>query len=126
MISGLIDGYDSEYFDTKLTVIATPVGVLSSTFASPRSMAKWFFRRISATAGGGFGYVRFENRVVPPPTATGEDHHVALSSPNDSARYATPSTSTRASADPSPRTSTPFAECPSALDPAATAICMVA
>src|SRR5436309_7395657 len=59
-------GYDSEYLDTRLMVIAAPVGVLSSAFASPRSMAKWFFRRISATAGGGFGYVRFEKWVVPP------------------------------------------------------------
>src|SRR6266705_2912304 len=90
IFSGLNEGYVSEYFETRLTVIAAPVGVLSSAFACPRSMAKWFLRRISATAGGGLGYVRFENRVVPPPTATGEDHHVALSSPNDSARHATP------------------------------------
>src|SRR5438046_5064053 len=95
MISGLIDGYDSEYFDTKLTVIATPVGVLSSAFASPRSMAKWFFLRISATAGGGFGYVRFEKWVVPPPTATGEHQHFMPVNYSDYTRYATPSKSIR-------------------------------
>src|SRR6266705_2538450 len=100
MISGLIEGYDSEYFDTKLTVIATPVGVLSSAFASPRSIANPFLTRISTTAGGGLGYVRFENLVVPPPTAIGEHLHFMPASFSDSTRYATPSTSTRVSADP--------------------------
>src|SRR5712692_2019602 len=81
-------------------------------------MGNLLARRISATAGGGLGYERSEKLEVPPPTATGVDHHVALASPSSSERRATPRTSMSVSADPSSSSSTSLGEWPWILDSA--------
>src|SRR3989441_9886066 len=99
-------------------VIATPVGVLSSWSPRPRAIGNLWARRTSATAGGGFGYERPEKWEVPPPTATGVDHQVALASPSSSERRATPRTSMRVSADPSSSSATSAGEWPCTLDSA--------
>src|SRR5207253_10096905 len=74
--------------------------------------------RISPTAGHGFGYERPAKWEVPPPTATGVDHQVALASPSSSERRATPRTSMSVSADPNSSSSTSLREWPWTLDSA--------
>src|SRR5260370_30307498 len=80
---------------------------------------------MAATGGGGFGYERPEKLEVPPPTATGVDHHVALANPSSSDTRATPRTSMRVSADPSSSSSTSFGEWPWTLDSAFSNVSMV-
>src|SRR5207245_6520798 len=110
----------------RLTVIATPVGVLSSWSPRPRTIGNLQARRTSATAGAGFGYERPEKREVPPPTATGVDHQVALSSSSSSERQATPRTSMSVSADPNSSSSTSLGEWSWTLDSAWSNVSIVA
>src|SRR3989454_2349055 len=102
----------------RFAAIAAPVGVVNSNWILLVFVGNLWARRISATAGAGFGYVRPEKLVTPVPTAIGLLHHLLPDNSSSSARYATPSMSTRVSADPSSCSSTSFAEWPWTCDSA--------